>query len=342
MNSKRGAVPAGFLGIAVGSLALANLWRVAIRLWHLPAVAGTVVTIAALAVWVVILFAYGHKWFTQTAEARAELDHPVQSSFVALAPISTLLAAQLLEPFAHTFALTLYGIAALAQLALGVYLQGRLWQGGRKPELTTPAIYLPTVGAGFVAATASAAFGFHQLGELFFGGGMLAWLALESMILHRAAVHEPLPEALRPTLGVQLAPPVVGGVAYMSLTTGTPDLFAYALLGYGLYQALLLLRLLPWIRQQAFVPGYWAFSFGVAALPTMALRLLERGAAGPLEYAAPVLFVLASAIIAILVVKTLQLLVQGKLIPPVAASPAVAIAAPVRQVTTTPRVARAQ
>ncbi|HEX3379235.1 MAG TPA: dicarboxylate transporter/tellurite-resistance protein TehA [Paraburkholderia sp.] len=343
MNSNRGAVPAGFLGIAVGSLAFANLWHVAIRLWHLPAVVGTVMTVAALAVWVVLLFAYAHKWFAQTAEARAELDHPVQSSFVALGPISTLLAAQLLQPFAHTLALTLYGIAVVAQLALGVYLQGKLWQGGRKPELTTPAIYLPTVGAGFVAATASAAFGFHQLGELFFGGGMLAWLALESMILHRAAVHEPLPEALRPTLGVQLAPPVVGGVAYMSLTTGTPDLFAYALLGYGLYQALLLLRLLPWIRQQAFVPGYWAFSFGVAALPTMALRLVERGATGPLEFAAPVLFVVSNAIIAILVIKTLQLLVQGKLLPPAAASTtaAPAAAAPARQVTAAARVARA-
>ncbi|MBB5504941.1 dicarboxylate transporter/tellurite-resistance protein TehA [Paraburkholderia atlantica] len=341
MSSDRGAVPAGFFSIAVGSLALANLWRVAIRLWHLPAVAGSVVTVAALAVWVVILFAYAHKWFAQTADARAELDHPVQSSFVALAPISTLLAAQLLQPYAHTVALTLYGIAAVAQLGLGVYLHGRLWQGGRKPELTTPAIYLPTVGAGFVAATSSAAFGFHQLGELFFGGGMLAWLALESMILHRAAVHEPLPEALRPTLGVQLAPPVVGGVAYLSLTSGTPDLFAFALLGYGLFQALMLLRLLRWIRQQAFVPGYWAFSFGIAALPTMALRLVERGATGPIEYAAPVLFVVANAIIAILVVKTLQLLVQGKLVPPVAAS-STAAAAPVKQITTAARIARVQ
>ncbi|MGF6818270.1 tellurite resistance protein [Paraburkholderia atlantica] len=341
MSSNRGAVPAGFFSIAVGSLALANLWRVAIRLWHLPAVAGSVVTVAALAVWVVILFAYAHKWFAQTADARAELDHPVQSSFVALAPISTLLAAQLLQPYARTLALTLYGIAAVAQLGLGVYLHGRLWQGGRKPELTTPAIYLPTVGAGFVAATSSAAFGFHQLGQLFFGGGMLAWLALESMIVHRAAVHEPLPEALRPTLGVQLAPPVVGGVAYLSLTSGTPDLFAFALLGYGLFQALMLLRLLPWIRQQAFVPGYWAFSFGVAALPTMALRLVERGATGPIEYAAPVLFVVANAIIAILVVKTLQLLVQGKLVPPVAAS-STAAAAPVEQITTAARIARVQ
>ena len=40
MNSNRGTIPVAFFGIAVGALAFANLWRVAIRLWHLPAVAG--------------------------------------------------------------------------------------------------------------------------------------------------------------------------------------------------------------------------------------------------------------------------------------------------------------
>jgi tellurite resistance protein len=336
MSSNRGRIPVAFFGIAVGALAFANLWRVAIRVWHLPAVAGTLLTIAALAVWLVVMVAYGHKWLTRAADARAEMQHPVQSSFAALGPVSSLLAAQLLEPYAHTLALGLFGVAALAQLALGVYLHGRLWQGGRKPELITPAIYLPTVAPSFVAGTAAAAFGFHQLGELLFGAGVLSWLALESLILHRAAVHEPLPEALRPILGVQLAPPVVGGVTYLSLSSGTPDLFALALLGYGLYQALLLLRLLPWIRQQAFVPGYWAFSFGVAALPTMVLRMLERGAAGPLEWAAPVLFIAANVIIGVLVVKTVGLLVQGKLLP-ASATPA----APVRQAPAGSRVPQA-
>jgi tellurite resistance protein len=319
MDSNRGSVPVAFFGIAVGSLALANLWRVAIRLWHLPAAIGTLTTVAALVVWLAILVAYGQKWLTRTAEARAEMQHPVQSSFAALGPVSSMLAAQLLQPHAYRLALALFGVAVVAQLALGVYLHGRLWQGGRKPELVTPAIYLPTVAPSFVAGTAAAAFGFHQLGGLFFGAGLLSWLAIESLILHRAAVHEPLPEALRPTLGIQLAPPVVGGVTYLGLTSGTPDLFALILLGYGLYQALLLLRLLPWIRQQAFVPGYWAFSFGVAALPTMALRMVERGTAGAVEWAAPVLFILANVIVAILTVKTLALLVRGKLIPPAAA-----------------------
>jgi tellurite resistance protein len=319
MNSNRRTIPVAFFGIAVGALAFANLWRVAIRLWHLPAAIGGLMTVGALVVWLVILAAYGQKWLTHGAEARAEMQHPVQSSFAALGPVSSLLAAQLIEPYAHTLALALFGVAAVAQLALGVYLHGRLWQGGRKPELVTPAIYLPTVAPSFVAGTAAAALGFHQLGGLLFGAGVLSWLAIESLILHRAAVHEPLPEALRPLLGVQLAPPVVGGVTYLSLSSGTPDLFALMLLGYGLYQAVLLLRLLPWIRQQAFMPGYWAFSFGVAALPTMALRMVERGATGPLEWAAPLLFIAANLIIGILVVKTLGLLVRGKLIPAAAA-----------------------
>ncbi|MCP2088799.1 dicarboxylate transporter/tellurite-resistance protein TehA [Paraburkholderia aspalathi] len=335
MNSNRGTIPVSFFGIAVGALAFANLWRVAIRVWHLPTIAGDVLSVAALAVWVVVLLAYGHKWLTHAAEARAEMQHPVQSSFAALVPVSSLLAAQILQPYVHSVALALFGVAVVAQLVLGVYLHGRLWQGGRKPELITAAIYLPTVASSFVAGTAAATFGFHQLGGLFFGAGVLSWLAIESMILHRAAVHEPLPEALRPVLGIQLAPPVVGGVTYLSLSSGTPDLIALMLLGYGLYQALMLLRLLPWIRQQAFVPGYWAFSFGVAALPTMAIRMVERGATGPLEWIAPVLFIAANVVIGILVVKTLGLLVRGKLIP------AAGAAQPVAQITADSRVARA-
>ena len=335
MNSNRGTIPVSFFGIAVGALAFANLWRVAIRVWHLPTIAGDVLSVAALAVWVVVLLAYGHKWLTHAAEARAEMQHPVQSSFAALVPVSSLLAAQILQPYAHSVALALFGVAVVAQLVLGVYLHGRLWQGGRKPELITAAIYLPTVASSFVAGTAAATFGFHQLGGLFFGAGVLSWLAIESMILHRAAVHEPLPEALRPVLGIQLAPPVVGGVTYLSLSSGTPDLIALMLLGYGLYQALMLLRLLPWIRQQAFVPGYWAFSFGVAALPTMAIRMVERGATGPLEWIAPVLFIAANVVIGILMVKTLGLLMRGKLIP------AAGAAQPVAQITADSRVARA-
>lgn len=316
-TNKYAPMPVAFFGIGVGALALAGAWRAAARVWTIPEAVPVLLTASALVVWLAVLVAYGRKWLVERDAAIAEMRHPVQSSFAALVPVSMMLAAQAVQAYSRELAIALFVIGVVSSLALGVYLQGRFWQGGRKPELTTPAIYLPTVAPSFVAATAAAGLGFTQLGMLFFGAGVFSWLAIESIVLHRAAVHEPLPEALRPSLGIQLAPPVVGGVSYLAITHGVPDTFAYMMLGYGLYQALMLARLIPWIRQSSFTPSYWAFSFGAAALPTMAIRMLERGATGPMAWIAPVAFVLANVVIGLMVAGTVRAIVRGKLLPAV-------------------------
>ena len=321
MSAVRTPVPLSFFGIPVGLLAFANTWRVGARMWHLPGDVVQALALSGLAVWIVLLALYAAKWVTHRAEAVAEIGHPVQSAFAALVPVASMLAALALVPFSRDFAEGLFVVTLVAQLAVGLWLNGRMWQGGRAPEQVTPAIYLPSVAQSFVAAAGSAAFGWTQLGLLFFGVGLLAWLAAESLILQRAAVGTPLPAPLRPLLGIQLAPAVVGGGSWMALTTGVPDVFAWMLLGYGLYQALLLLRLLPWIREQAFVPGYWAFSFGVAALPALAMRMVERGASGFAVDLAFGLFVAANLVFALLAGMTLALLARGRLLP--IAAPAV-------------------
>ena len=322
MSATHTPVPLAFFSIPVGLLAFANTWHVGARLWHLPADVATALSLTGLATWLVLLALYAHKWLAHRAAAGAELQHPLQSTFAALLPVASMLAAAALIPWGRAFAQALFVVTLALQLAVGLRLNGRMWMGGRPPELVTPAAYLPSVAQSFVAATVSAAFGWNELGLLFFGVGLFAWLATESIILQRASVGTELPAPLRPLLGIQLAPAVVGGGSWMSLTTGVPDLFAYLLLGYGVYQALLLLRLLPWIRQQAFVPGYWAFSFGTAALPTLAMRMVDRGATGLVADLAPALFVAANVVFAILVVRTLALLGQGRLLPVVAPQPA--------------------
>ena len=171
--------------------------------------------------------------------------------------------------------------------------------GGRQPEMTTPILYLPTVAGSFVSAIVASALGYREWSALFFGMGMFSWLALESIIMQRLYLMDALPKPLRPTLGIQLAPPVVGCVAYLGLTSGQPDIFAQILFGYGLVQALILLRLLPWLCQQPFAASYWAFTFGVSALALASLRFVERGMTGVMESLAVLLFIGANIIIGV-------------------------------------------
>jgi tellurite resistance protein len=321
-------VPASLFGIVLGLAGLGNAWRIGSRLWHLPGAIGEGLLFAAALVWAGLVIAHAGKWLRARAAARAELEHPVQSGFVALLPLTTLLMALAVAPYAHTVALVLWVAGAGGQLGLGAILGARLWQGGRDPQATTTVLYLPIVGVNFVAATVAGSLGHADWGALFFGIGAFAWLALESLILQRHALSAPLPVAMRATLGIQLAPPLVGATAYLAITGGAPDLVAQALFGYGLFQGLMLLRLLPWLREQPFGAGAWAYTFGITALAGVPMRMLERGATGPAALLALPLFVFANLFIAWLAGRTLILALRGQLLPATPAQPQPPAAAP--------------
>jgi tellurite resistance protein len=308
-------VPASLFGIVLGLVGLGNAWRIGSRIWHLPGAIAEGLMVAAALVWALLVIATAGKWLRARPAAMAEFAHPVQSGFVPLLPLTTMLMALAAAPHAHALALGLWLAGVIGQLGLGAILGARLWQGGREPSATTTVLYLPTVGVNFVAATVAGSLGHADWGALFFGIGAFAWLTLESVILQRHALSPPLPVAMRATLGIQLAPALVGALAYLAITSGPPDLFVQALFGYGLFQGLLLLRLLPWLREQAFGAGAWAYTFGITALAAVPMRMLERGAGGPQALLALPLFVFANLFIAWLVARTLALALRGQLLP---------------------------
>lgn len=308
-------VPAAFFGIILGLVGLGGCWRSAGRLWHVSTIVGESIMAVAVVVWAILVVLYISKWIWRRVEATAELEHPVQCCFVGLLPVSTMLVALAVLPHSRTAAAILGATGGIGQLGFAVYRTGQLWMGGRDPQATTPILYLPTVAGNFVSAVIAVAFGLSDLASMFFGAGLLSWLALESVLIHRLYVHAPLVPPLRPTLGIQLAPAVVGCSAYLSVTSGPPDLIAKGLLGYGLLQALILVRMLPWITVQPFAVSYWAFTFGLTAMAFDAMKFVERGAGGmalPLAYAT---FAIANVVIAILAVGTILLAVQGRLVP---------------------------
>jgi tellurite resistance protein len=171
-------------------------------------------------------------------------------------------------------------------------------------------LYLPLVAGTFVTAIVAAALGHRDWGQLAFGAGLFSWLVIESVLLHRLYTAASLPPALRPVLGIQLAPPAVGAVAYVSVSGGAPDLVAHALIGYALLQALILIRMLPWIMEQPFAPSYWAFTLGATALGTVPLRLIEAGETRAVATLAPYLFTAANLTVSLIALGSLRLLAR--------------------------------
>src|SRR5258708_3925648 len=269
-------MPASFFGIVLGLAGLGGAWRVAARVWQLPPVIGEALMLTAAIVWALMLGLYAAKWIYAREEALQELEHPIQCCFVGLIGVATMLISIAALPYSRLAAQIAFAVAASFTLAFAVWRTRLLCRGGRDPGATTPVLYLPPVAGAFVTATAAAALSPRDWGQLAFAAGLFSWIALESVLLHRLYTVASMPAPRRPPLGIQLAPPTVGGVAYLSVTTGTPDMPAHAMLGYGLLQALLLLRLLPWIRQQPFAPSHLALTFGATTLATIPLDMMER------------------------------------------------------------------
>lgn len=321
-------IPASFFGIVLGLAGLSNAWRAAHAVWGTPAIVVDLTFAAAAVAWLLIVILYALKWVWAPVAAAQEAEHPVQCCFIGLAGVSTLLIAQGASTFSRPVAVALFFLGACFTLFFALWRTGLLWQGGRAPGTTTPVLYLPMVAGGFVTGTVAAALGWREWGQLAFGAGFFTWLAVESVLLLRLYTAEPMPPALRPTLGIQLAPPAVGAVSYLAVGNGSPDLVAHLLIGYGLLQAMLLIRLSRWIAEQPFGPGYWAFTFGATALAGAMVKLAPADAGGPIAILAPITFVLANIVVLAIAIGTLLLLFRGSLLPTGAVTAAQPVAAP--------------
>jgi tellurite resistance protein len=314
-------IPAAFFGMPLGIVALGIAWRNALSIWPLPASIASGLIWFGSALWLLLFFTYIAKWIWQRDGAQTEFGHPVQCCFVGLAGVVALLTSIGLAAEAPRVAFSMFVLGGAWTLVFALYRTGRLWMGDRKPEETTPVLYLPTVAGGFVSASAASAFDLSELAQLAFGAGLFGWLAIESIVIHRLYTAASMPPALRPTLGIQLAPPAVAAVAYLNLGAGTPDIVAHALLGYAMLQGLILLRMGPWLSAAGVTPAWWGFSFGAAALPTAAIKLVAHGDSGLVATLAAPLFVVGNTVIVALMIMTLYLLIAGRLLPsPIAAA----------------------
>jgi tellurite resistance protein len=314
-------MPPGLFAIPLGLTGLSASWgrlgQADPQAW-LPSPVQSALAALGLAVWALLSVLWVLKLLRDPEQVRGLWGHPLQGSFLALAPVSTLLIVAVGAPSVthaglHAALLGLVLAALALQLSIAWRVVAQLTTGRIGPELVTPALYLPTVAGGFVGAMALQALGFHGWAVLLFGSGLGAWALLEARILHRLFAG-PLPLPLRPTLGLELAPTSVGALTLAVLWPQLPADVLLLALGIGTGPALAVLARWRWWTETPFSAGFWSFSFPVAAYAGAIVEAVRRGG-WPL-WPAWVAVGLASAVIAFLALRTLRLWQTGRLLPP--------------------------
>lgn len=307
----------GLFGISLGILGLGGAWR---RLAPLVGEVADAVFVVCFGWGAGVLAILTVLWCAKVVRhfdvVRQQWVHPVQGAMIALLPVSILLAVAQIAPYerdGHALATVVTLAALVLQGAIAWQVVAQLSTGRMAAELVTPALYVPIVPGGFVGAMALDAIGLPGWAMLLLGMGLGGWVLLEVRILHRL-FSGALPAALRPTLGFEMAPAAVGALAVATLWPRLPAELLMIGLGIASGPVFAVLTRWRWWSAVPFSFGFWSFSFPIAALAGAAIEAVRRaGWPAGMAFGA---VAIASILIGFLALRTLWLLVRGRLLPP--------------------------
>ena len=307
-------VPPSLFAIALGVAGLAEAWRAAGPLLGTPQAVPDALSVLGAVLWLVLVGAY----LAQGPRIiLADLRDPVLSPFVSASALTAMILSAALAGHAFTAGRVLVIVSQAVTVGLGGWLTGQWMTGGIDSDSVHLGYFLPTAAGGLIGAGAAAQVHLHALAAASFGIGVISWVPLGSAILNRVFSRPPLPNALVPTMAIELGVSAVAGSAYFAVAGPAVNLVACALGGCAVLMALVQVRLIPVYRRLSFTPAAWsfAFAFAYAAAAAYALSWLTitrpPGATG---YAITVLALL-TALVSWIAYRTAVLAVRRRLFP---------------------------
>jgi len=269
-------VPVTLFASVMGLGGLSLAWRRAGTVWGLPQwPALTLLALAALT-FVVVAALYTATWVRHPAAARAELRHPMRMTFAPTLTISLLVLATAGQDVAPGVASALWWVGAVGHLGATVaVLNAWFSRPDIGPAAVTPAWFIPVVG-NVLTPLAAARLGSVELAWFSFGVGVVFWLGLLPLLLHRVLLHDPpLPARLLPTIAIFIAPPAVAMLSWQALTGVADGPVVRVLFAAAMIFVVLLAAQLPRLRSLPFALTAWAYTFALAAASGAALSMAD-------------------------------------------------------------------
>ncbi|MFF7749251.1 hypothetical protein ACFZCP_08380 [Streptomyces sp. NPDC007971] len=268
----------GLLSVSLGTAGLGGAWQAAATAFP-PAlqVSDALFTVSGL-IWLVLLAQYLRHGGARWRNLRHDLRHPVQGFALGYVPIIGMLIAGHFSRFGLTGARWAYAVFLTVAALIAARLLAHWLTGALSTTTLHPGYLLPVSSAPFVASAMASTLRLPGVADAAFAVGLLYWLAFGTVILGSLVTNGPLPGPARPALTVLTIPPATGGIAWTAAHKGVFDAVGYGFAGALLFTVLLVAFLLPELRQPAFHPGLWIFSFPIAASTNFTIRWIHGSA----------------------------------------------------------------
>ncbi|MTW10583.1 C4-dicarboxylate ABC transporter [Pseudoduganella eburnea] len=303
-------LPVNLFGAVMGIAGLALAWRGAAHLFGSSSRIADGIGVLALLVFAVLTVAYLLKWAVFPDAVKAEFTHPVGGNFFGTVTIAILLLSGVVAPWNATLQHLAWTAGALSTLVLAYVVVSRVLKGNVAAANVVPAWLIPGVASLDIAVTGGA--WSHEVNMLALGIGTAIAVVFYVLIFSRLVHGEPLPAGMVPSLMVMIAPFEVGFLAYANVTQHI-DMFAAMLFYFGLFMFLVLAPRV-FRRSVPFAPSWWAISFPIAALVNAALKYAAVADSAAVTLLAAALLAFLTVAIAVLLLRTLYSLYNGKLL----------------------------
>jgi len=304
-NSRIALFPISFFAIVMGLSGLTIAWEKAQHVFAINLPINPFLITITVTVFVLLLIIYGTKFMIHRSEVRKELKHPVKLNFFPTISISLLLLSIMFLSKSEIVSQYLWITGTSIHLLFTLYVINS-WIHHEHYEVhhLNPAWFIPAVG-NVLVPVAGIQLGYIEVSWFFFSIGMIFWMILLTIIFNRVLFHNPIPDRLLPTLFILIAPPAVGFIAYMKLTTEI-DAFGRILYFIGLFFTLLLFTQMSRFIKLKFFLSWWAYSFPIAAITIASLMMYEITSNRLYSYIGVFLLTILTFVVGLLVIKTIN------------------------------------
>jgi tellurite resistance protein len=234
---------------------------------------------------------------------KAEFWSPVTLGFCGAVPVGMSLVAGGIAPYLPATAGVVWWASFVLMLLAQLWALYRWLRGGIELAQINAGWLIIMVG-GIVLPGPGIALGHVEAARFIFGVSAAAAPVLMALLLFRAVLAPPLPEALRPTWFVLLVPPSLvyaNGVALDPESAWLENLFFFSLV---LGAALLLYAGKFW--RWPFGAPWWAFTFPLDALAYAAARYAQDHPSPLWQAVAATTLVLATLFVLLILLRTLR------------------------------------